>query len=110
MDVGGSTTDCCFYTVVQTTPKLELKEVKTSDCVQVGGVLVDQHAALFLRSKLANSNKYNGEDNMNELVKIFESRTKRIFDGASSSILKFGNSKDNDSTVNIQAGRLVLTA
>jgi len=33
VDAGGSTVDTCVYEVERTFPKLQLKEVKNSDCV-----------------------------------------------------------------------------
>ncbi|KEP48820.1 putative heat shock 70 kDa protein 12A [Rhizoctonia solani 123E] len=53
-DAGGSTVDTTLYSIVSTTPVLQLREVKASDTVQAGGILVNMKFEEFLRIALNN--------------------------------------------------------
>lgn len=74
-DAGGSTVDTTVYTCTSAGPKLALKEVTSSECVQAGGVFVDEAARQFLERKLATSAKYGTPDVIDHMVQEFEKKT-----------------------------------
>ncbi|KAL8278912.1 hypothetical protein RQP46_008581 [Phenoliferia psychrophenolica] len=93
IDAGGSTVDICMYMCEAITPKLLIREVKPSECIQAGGVFVDRAAASFLQQKLAGS-MFGDAAHISEMIKKFEEKTKRKFTGDelpnSTSIIHFG--------------------
>ncbi|KAH7100091.1 hypothetical protein BKA62DRAFT_801966 [Auriculariales sp. MPI-PUGE-AT-0066] len=110
LDAGGSTVDTTLYKCTAITPKLELQEVTASDCVQAGSVFVDRDAEKMLRIKLAGS-KYSDDEYINEIMAVFERKTKRKFDGSSDpSVIAFGRVRDNDPDFNISKGRITLSS
>ncbi|CUA75379.1 Heat shock 70 kDa protein 12B [Homo sapiens] [Rhizoctonia solani] len=54
-DAGGSTVDTSVYLIVSTTPVLQLREVRISDSVQAGGILVNIKFEEFIRKALKNA-------------------------------------------------------
>jgi len=74
-DAGGSTVDTTVYTCTSAAPNLQLKEITFSECVQAGGVCVDEAARLFLERKLAGSSKYGSPDIIKCMVREFEKKT-----------------------------------
>ncbi|CAE7069063.1 unnamed protein product [Rhizoctonia solani] len=53
-DAGGSTVDTTLYSVVSTTPVLQLRETQISTSVQAGGILVNIKFEEFIRKALKN--------------------------------------------------------
>ncbi|GAB1528561.1 hypothetical protein RhiTH_011755, partial [Rhizoctonia solani] len=51
-DAGGSTVDTTVYSVISSTPVLQLSEVKISDSIQAGGILVNMKFEEYLHTKL----------------------------------------------------------
>ncbi|KAG8747460.1 hypothetical protein FRC12_014070, partial [Ceratobasidium sp. 428] len=89
-DAGGSTVDTTAYRVKNTSPVLELEEVKASACIQAGGVFVDMEFERHLRSILSGVDLDEDErdDYIQNGVKDFEASAKQSFglkgsDGAS---------------------------
>ncbi|KZW00534.1 hypothetical protein EXIGLDRAFT_639271 [Exidia glandulosa HHB12029] len=110
LDAGGSTVDTTMYRCTELTPKLKLEEVTSSECVQAGSVFVDRDAERLLRLKLKGS-KFEGDEYINEMLEVFEKKTKRKFDGGPDpSVIAFGRARDNDPTYNISKGRITLTS
>ena len=72
------------------TPKLILEEICASECVQAGSVFIDRAAQHMLVAKLQSS-RYCDEAYIQEILREFERKTKRKYDGTQvSSIIKFG--------------------
>lgn len=107
MDAGGSTVDSTLYECKSISP-LQLEEVCASECIQAGGVFVDCAAQYFLKTKLRDT-KYEEDDRIADLVKQFEVKTKRTFDGSRDSNLVCGSGRDNDRSLGILNGRMTLT-
>ncbi|KAG8813630.1 hypothetical protein FRC17_001477 [Serendipita sp. 399] len=106
-DAGGSTVDSTLYCCRRESP-LVLEEVCASACVQAGGVYVDRAVEDLLKHKLANSN-YGDEETISLMVRQFEQKTKRTFDGSqTSNIIHFGTPRDNDKNHGIVKGKLTL--
>ncbi|KAJ1304905.1 hypothetical protein OPQ81_006039 [Rhizoctonia solani] len=53
-DAGGSTVDTTLYSVISTTPVLQLREVRLSDSIQAGGIFVNMEFENFMRQLLKN--------------------------------------------------------
>ncbi|CAG7852393.1 SubName: Full=Uncharacterized protein {ECO:0000313/EMBL:CCA74286.1} [Serendipita indica DSM 11827] len=109
IDAGGSTVDSTLYECKAVEPHVELQEVCASECVQAGGVFVDRAAKRMLEDKLRAS-KFNDPESIRDMVKAFEAKTKRLFDGnQTSNIVQFGGNKDTDKDFSILKGKLTLT-
>ncbi|KAG8846504.1 hypothetical protein FRB91_000722 [Serendipita sp. 411] len=109
IDAGGSTVDSTLYRCKSLEPHIELEEVCASECIQAGGVFVDRAAENMLREKLCGS-KYGDDDTRTDMVRGFESKTKRLFDGTqTSNMVDFGGNKDNDRSYGIIKGKLILS-
>ncbi|PVF99199.1 hypothetical protein CPB86DRAFT_315495 [Serendipita vermifera] len=107
-DAGGSTVDSTLYKCKSVEPDLILEEVTASECIQAGGIYVDDEARdLFVR-KLKGS-RYYTEDYVKDLVDAFEQRSKRVFDGSQKGQIKFGGRGDNDPKFNILQGILTVS-
>ncbi|KAG8775594.1 hypothetical protein FRC12_001400 [Ceratobasidium sp. 428] len=80
-DAGGSTVDTTAYRVKNTSPVLELEEIKDSACVQTGGVFVDLECENHLEGILSKIelDKEERNDYVQEGVKDFEAFTKQSF-------------------------------
>lgn len=110
VDVGGSTCDSTLYECTAVEPKLELEEACSSVSIQAGGIYVDRAARKMLERKLAGSQRYGDESTIQEMTNVFESKTKRLFDGSDvASTIHFGRAVDNDDQYNIHKGKLSLT-
>ncbi|KAG8819814.1 hypothetical protein FRC18_011910 [Serendipita sp. 400] len=107
-DAGGSTVDSTLYECKSTSP-LSLEEVCESECVQAGGVFVDRGLQTVLEQKLKDSD-FGDPESIVEMVRSFEKKTKRIFDGTqTTNILDFGGSRDNDRAHGILKGKITLS-
>ncbi|CAE6471528.1 unnamed protein product [Rhizoctonia solani] len=51
-DAGGSTVDTTLYSIVSTSPVLQLREARMSDSIQAGGILVNMEFERFMREEL----------------------------------------------------------
>ncbi|KZV80678.1 hypothetical protein EXIGLDRAFT_780665 [Exidia glandulosa HHB12029] len=110
LDAGGSTVDTTVYRCTAALPKVLLEEVTGSECVQAGSVFVNRDAEHFLRLRLANS-KFGTDEYINEMMDVFEKKTKRRFDGSDDpSVIAFGRMQDNDPSVGISRGRITLSS
>ena len=90
VDAGGSTVDSTLYECKKATPKLILKEVRASECVQAGSVFIDRAAQRMLKAKLEGS-RFGEDVCIQGILEEFERKTKRKFNGTQvSSIIKFG--------------------
>ncbi|KAG8716980.1 hypothetical protein FRC09_014938, partial [Ceratobasidium sp. 395] len=80
-DAGGSTIDTTAYRVKDTSPVLELEEVKASACVQAGGVFVDLECEKHLKGILGKITLEEEErdDYVQNGTNDFETFTKRSF-------------------------------
>ncbi|KAG8753939.1 hypothetical protein FRC14_005519 [Serendipita sp. 396] len=107
-DVGGSTVDSTLYHCQSRSP-LVLEEVCASACVQAGGIFVDQTIREILERKL-NGSEYSDHESISLMVRQFEQKTKRAFDGSqATNVIQFGSSKDNDKVYDIVKGKLTLS-
>lgn len=77
LDAGGSTVDISLYRCTATAPKLALKEVTGSECVQAGSVFVDREAENFLRLKLKGS-RFAEDEYISKMISEFEKKTVSI--------------------------------
>ncbi|KAG9049918.1 hypothetical protein FS842_011453, partial [Serendipita sp. 407] len=108
-DAGGSTVDSTLYRCRSRTP-LALEEVCASACVQAGGVFVDRAMQTILENKLKESS-YGDSDMIAAMIRQFEQKTKRAFDGTQvSNTIQFGFPRDNDKSHGIIKGKLSLTS
>ncbi|KAG8807374.1 hypothetical protein FRC17_004491 [Serendipita sp. 399] len=106
-DAGGSTVDSTLYRCHSERPLL-LEEVCASVCVQAGGVFVDRAMENVLKNRLAESN-YGDPETIAIIIRQFEQKTKRIFDGHQfSNVISFGTPRDNDKERNIVKGKISL--
>ncbi|GAA5871101.1 hypothetical protein JCM1840_007590 [Sporobolomyces johnsonii] len=99
-----------IYEVERTTPKLKLKEIKTSDCVQAGAIFPTRQARVLIADKLKSS-KFESGEYIDRIVHEWDVKTKRKFAGLDDGnhIIKFGYDNDTDKSCNIVRGRLTLT-
>ncbi|GAA5915558.1 hypothetical protein JCM5296_007282 [Sporobolomyces johnsonii] len=99
-----------IYEVERTTPKLKLKEIKTSDCVQAGAIFPTRQARILIADKLRSS-KFKAREYIDRIVHEWDVKTKCKFAGLDDGnhIIKFGYDKDTDKSCNILRGRLTLT-
>ncbi|KAG8777728.1 hypothetical protein FRC16_004059 [Serendipita sp. 398] len=108
MDVGGSTVDSTLYRCQSRSP-LILEEVCASACVQAGGIFIDQSIREILERKLSGS-EYGDFDTISLMIRQFEQKTKRAFDGSqTANVIQFGTKKDNDKKHDIVKGKLTLS-
>ena len=90
VDAGGSTVDSTLYKCKKVTPKLILKEVCASECVQAGSVFIDRAAQHMLKAKLEGS-RFGDDACIQGMLGEFERKIKRRFNGTQvSSSIKFG--------------------
>ncbi|QRV82821.1 heat shock protein HSP70 family protein [Ceratobasidium sp. AG-Ba] len=87
-DAGGSTVDTTVYNVKSPRPKLELEEIKGSDCVQAGSIFVDEAASEYIRSALgrAGLRAVEVENCAKKGINAFISMIKPEFDGLKESV------------------------
>ncbi|KAG8793236.1 hypothetical protein FRC12_003453 [Ceratobasidium sp. 428] len=80
-DAGGSTIDTTAYRVKNTSPVLELEEMKVSACVQAGGVFVDLECEKHLKGVLdkIELDEEERNDYIQDGVKDFEAFAKQSF-------------------------------
>ncbi|KAG8791408.1 hypothetical protein FRC16_000428, partial [Serendipita sp. 398] len=107
VDAGGSTVDSTLYTCASMSPELELKEVRQSECVQAGGVSVDDSMKRILKERLSGSN-FDDDESIQSIISAFELKTKRLFTGSGDSNETFGGKRDNDKSRGIIQGKIVL--
>lgn len=127
--------DTTIYSVDETTPKLKLREVKPSACVQAGAIFPTRDARTLIGAKLKKS-KYGvcksplqpsqtcdmylaivrsllfvqAAEYLNEILSQFDTKTKHNFVDESDldHMIKFGFDRDNDKACGISRGRLSL--
>ncbi|KAG8809988.1 hypothetical protein FRC19_004859, partial [Serendipita sp. 401] len=108
VDAGGSTVDSTVFKCLAMNPKMILKMVGISKCMQAGGVFVDRSARVMLKEKLKESD-YGDEITVTDMVSEFERKAKRLFNGTSdSNIIQFGSRRDNDRNFGIIQGKITL--
>ncbi|KAG8826100.1 hypothetical protein FRC19_009707 [Serendipita sp. 401] len=108
VDAGGSTVDSTLYICKSNLPRITLKRVCDSECVQAGGIFVNRAFRQNLCKRLTGS-KFNEDELIDVMVDEFEAKTKRLFDGTQeSSIIQFGRNKDNDPDFGITKGRITV--
>ncbi|KAH7339944.1 hypothetical protein B0J17DRAFT_767609 [Rhizoctonia solani] len=80
-DAGGSTVDTTLYSVVATTPILQLREARTSDTIQAGGILVNMKFNEYFHKALngLGLSSTQVEDFAKAGVEDFENLAKRNF-------------------------------
>ncbi|KZV96842.1 hypothetical protein EXIGLDRAFT_833267 [Exidia glandulosa HHB12029] len=109
LDAGGSTVDTTIYRCTAVAPKVRLEEVTSSECVQAGSVCVDIAFGGILHELLAGSRVGADEYYVGEMLKTFESKTKRKFTGQEDqAIIQFGPPSVNDKPRGIRMGRLTV--
>ncbi|KAK4703803.1 hypothetical protein P7C70_g2413, partial [Phenoliferia sp. Uapishka_3] len=109
IDAGGSTVDVGMYTCEMISPKLKIREVKPSDCIQAGGVFVDRACYSLLTARLGSS-IFAGPKYLQRMIEVFESRQKRKFTGEeATTVIRFGESADRDAAGGVKMGRITLT-
>lgn len=106
-NAGGSTVDTALYECKSVNP-LELREASSSNCVQIGGVYINQQLEQLISNKLKDS-PFGTPTYIRRMVDSFERDVKPRFDGTSSSYsLNFGEPQDNDPKLGINKGILLL--
>ncbi|KAG8719305.1 hypothetical protein FRC09_011349 [Ceratobasidium sp. 395] len=110
-DAGGSTVDATVYNVESTNPKLRLKEVKASACVQAGSIFVDKPAEKFIRTKLERAEII--RDDVDEYTKTganeFRSKVKPEYTGRNETMsITVGRKSFNRPHINVTNGRMRL--
>ncbi|KAG8737817.1 hypothetical protein FRC10_007780 [Ceratobasidium sp. 414] len=110
-DAGGSTVDTTVYEVAEIQPMLELKEVKSSACVQAGAIFVDDAFEDYMRWKLraADLDEEDVESYTEGALENFANFIKHSFNGTEETLdIKIGHRRLNIPSFNIQSGRLKL--
>ncbi|CAE6432312.1 unnamed protein product [Rhizoctonia solani] len=111
-DAGGSTVDTTLYSVTSAPPVLELKEKRTSACVQAGAIFVDFEVEKFLQRSLADAglDQVQVADYVKAGVKDFEYHAKRAFngrtDGQSITVTGF---HFNNPAIGVRRGRMTIS-
>jgi hypothetical protein len=111
-DAGGSTVDTTVYTVTQTDPVLELKEVRSSACVQAGAIFVNQTAEEFFRSQFT-AGGFDEDDlkvYIQDALNSFETEGKRGFEGSDQVdvSIKVGGHKLTEKSMGIRRGVMTI--
>ncbi|KIM26383.1 hypothetical protein M408DRAFT_192539 [Serendipita vermifera MAFF 305830] len=108
IDCGGSTVDTTVYRCIWTKP-LSLKETSPSECVQAGGVFVDQEVKEMLERRLEGS-PFGHPRVIQSIVDAFERELKPMFNGIIEEYpLEFGAPSDNNPSLGIHNGRITLS-
>ncbi|ORY74760.1 hypothetical protein BCR35DRAFT_333300 [Leucosporidium creatinivorum] len=107
VDAGGSTVDIALYVVDSVSPRLTLREVKTSDSLQDGGIFVTRAGEKLIEAKLKGS-RFAGEEYIAEATGKFERETKRKFTGTEAwAYIKVTGGEESDG--NVARGRIKLS-
>jgi hypothetical protein len=111
-DAGGSTADTTLYTVSALKPVLELKEKRTSACVQAGAIFVNQSAAHFFTG-LFRTLDFEEEDlksYIQEATESFESESKRSFESADQGeiSIRVGDRRFTERAINVRRGIMTI--
>ncbi|KAF8336893.1 uncharacterized protein EI90DRAFT_3013883 [Cantharellus anzutake] len=112
-DAGGSTVDTTTYSVSKVRPRLRLREVKPSACIQAGGVFVNKAAEEYFQRVFSNPEANLPRDEVKDLVKnavdAFEMTAKKTFKNATSKgSLDLGLSRYTNPAVGVRRGRMAL--
>ncbi|QRV91897.1 heat shock protein 70 kDa 12A [Ceratobasidium sp. AG-Ba] len=110
-DAGGSTVDTTVYKVAATEPMLELKEVKSSACVQAGAIFVDDAFEEYIRRKLEweDLDEEEVETYTSDSLEHFSTFAKRNFQGNEKLIeVKMGKRRLNISSIGVESGYMQL--
>ncbi|KAF8594322.1 hypothetical protein BDV93DRAFT_611916 [Ceratobasidium sp. AG-I] len=107
-DAGGSTVDTTAYKVTKITPMLQLEEIKSSACVQVGSIFVDAEAARYIHQQI-NSEGDSVRVDADCALEEFINRIKPQFIGTEDYLsIKVGKRNFHCSAINVQGGRMKL--
>ncbi|KAG9078562.1 hypothetical protein FS749_009399 [Ceratobasidium sp. UAMH 11750] len=110
-DAGGSTVDTTVYKVTATQPMLELKETKSSACIQAGAIFVDDAFEDYMRWKLrgADLDEEDVDSYTKDSLESFTTFIKHNFSGTEETQdIKVGYRKLNIPDIGVQSGRLRL--
>ncbi|KAH7339945.1 hypothetical protein B0J17DRAFT_597337 [Rhizoctonia solani] len=82
-DAGGSTVDTTLYSIISTTPVLQLREARISDSIQLGGIFINMEFEAFMRKALKNLglSSTQVDDFAAAGIEDFENFSKRNFAG-----------------------------
>ncbi|KZT66904.1 hypothetical protein DAEQUDRAFT_758451 [Daedalea quercina L-15889] len=107
VDAGGGTVDLSTYKVLRSS-SVNVVESSAPDCLLHGSKFVNDRARVFLQETLEGS-RFGKDDDINEMVKYFESNTKPTFrDPGKVSYIKFGGRDSTDVPHGIKKGVLSL--
>jgi len=112
-DAGGSTVDTTVYGVKAKVPLLNLEEKKASDCIQAGGIFIDQEAESYLRRFLTPSGlrQEDIEVYVERGVEEFEKTVKRDFSGDEDTRLIIAIAdRYNNTHLGVKRGRVQLSS
>ncbi|KAF8593088.1 hypothetical protein BDV93DRAFT_590102 [Ceratobasidium sp. AG-I] len=112
-DAGGSTVDTTLYKITKKTP-LQLEEVKSSACVQAGGIFVDQNARLFLEGRfklLENLPEVQQLRYIDTGVDDFIKNAKNQFNSKEVEVtVKVGSLKDDFGEIEVDSGEMMIAS
>ncbi|QRV77105.1 heat shock protein 70 kDa 12A [Ceratobasidium sp. AG-Ba] len=110
-DAGGSTVDTTVYKVTATEPMLELKEIRSSACVQAGAIFVDDAFEDHVKCKLQSQDldEEEVETYTSDSLEHFSMFAKRNFQGTENLIeVKMGKRKLSIPSIGVQSGYIQL--
>ena len=110
---GGSTVDTTAYSVSEVHPKLKLREVKPSACIQAGGVFVNKAAEEYFQRAFSNPAAKLPDDEIKDFVKTatydFETNAKKAFnDVTNKGSIDIGQSRYTNAAVGVRRGRMTV--
>ncbi|KAJ3971068.1 hypothetical protein EV361DRAFT_243889 [Lentinula raphanica] len=105
VDAGGGTVDLSAY---HQTALGSFEEIGTCRCIAQGSVFVGRRAHSYLQKKLKDS-RYGSKEDIDLIASKFDSEAKHTFRRPDDPVfIRFGSSRDRDSTVDIKSGQLKL--
>ncbi|KAF5354421.1 hypothetical protein D9758_010726 [Tetrapyrgos nigripes] len=105
VDMGGGTIDLSAY---YPSGQNSFEEIARTRCLLQGSVYVSHRARAYLKEKLSGS-KYGTDEDINQIVQVFDKTTKVVFrDSSSPAFIRFGTTRDRDPNVDIRNGQLKL--
>jgi len=114
-DAGGSTVDTTLYKIAKKEP-LQLEEVRKSDCIQAGGIFVDDEAKAFLRGQFDLIDTLSTKERdqyVDDGVEDFISNSKNHFDESDDAedepvVVKVGSLKDDFDEIEVDSGDMII--
>ncbi|OCH89886.1 hypothetical protein OBBRIDRAFT_755931 [Obba rivulosa] len=109
IDAGGGTVDISTYSVKVDGDQMSMAEISPPECIFDGSATITFRTREYLLKKLCGS-RYGSEDQVADMVTIFDKWTKHLFrDDAETSYIRFGSLRDRDAAYGIRNGQISLS-